>query len=223
MKAVLFCLLIVLGLSSFTLPTGISAQGDGPSVSGSYQVSMENGQSRDIEFHARSARDGNTTGEITLRDTGDATVSKSSAPSTDEESTPTEALPPFYAKAICDCLVVKGIEAALSGTITEASQKSYIGRRVVLVVQDGDSITPPLKDKLTYGVYKITKKDWSATDSERDDDGPAPNWVATDAERSDDTGVLSVKSDEINCQSFPISAHSFLGSKVGKGKIQVQR
>lgn len=224
MKSLLFILLLVLLLSSFTLTTGTIAQGDGPSASGSFQVSMENGQSRDIEFTARSARDGNTTGEITLRDSPRATASKSSAQTSVEDPIATEAAPPFYAKAICDCLVVNGIEAALSGTIIEASPETYIGRRVVLVVQDGDSIKPPLRDKLTYGFYRIPKKGWLATDAERpDEQGPAPGWVATDAERSDDTGVLSQKSDEINCQSFPVSAYTFIGSKVGKGKIQVQR
>jgi len=224
MKAPLFTLLLVLLLSSFTLPTGTFAQGDGPSASGSFRISMENGQSREIQFTARSARDGNTTGEITLRDSVSATVPKSSTQTSGDDPTATEAPPPFYVKAICDCLVVEGIEAALSGTITEASQETYIGRRVVLVVQDGDSINPPLRDKLTYGFYRIPNKGWLATDAERpDEQGPAPAWVATDAERSDDTGVLSLKSDEINCQSFPISAHSFIGSRVGKGKIQVQR
>lgn len=219
MKRFRFTSLLALLLSSFTLPLATVPDGDGPSAKGTFQISMENGQSREIKFNAQLSRDGSTTGEITFRDAASASAAKPVG-----NSNTSEAEPPFYAKAVCDCLLVNGIEAVVSGTITEASLETYIGRRVLLVVQDGDSFTPPLRDKLTFGFYKTMTKGWLATDGERpDEQGPAPTWVATDAERPDDGGVLPQKSEEITCESFPLSAHSFLGSKYGKGKIEVHR
>jgi hypothetical protein len=94
---------------------------------------------------------------------------------------------------------------------------------VVLVVQDGDSLTPALRDKLTWGFYRSTAKNWIATDSERPDEAAAVGWIATDAERPDDTGQISQKTDEVNCESFPISSFSFVGAKFGRGKIEVRR
>jgi hypothetical protein len=217
MKRVLFTSILVVLLSSLSLPVVTVADGE-QSANGSFQVSMENGQSREIKFSARLASDGSTSGEITFRD-----QSVKSDPKSQTRSNEVEAAPPFYAKAECDCLAIKGIEAIIGGTITEASLESYVGRRVLLVVQDGDSITPPLRDKLTFGFYKTTTKNWVATDAERPDDGPAPTWVATDAERPDDAGTVSQKSEQVTCESFPISAHSFIGSKQGRGKIEVRR
>lgn len=235
MKSLLSAFLMLL-FSSFA-PSGASAPDEGgPSAKGSFQISMENGISREIDFNAYVAKDGTITGEMVLRDVEPAPDPKSvqtlkAAQPTNasgaEEPTGPAAVSgptlPFYAKAVCDCLAVKGIEAALSGTIIESSRENYIGRRVLLVVQDGDSITPPLRDKLTFGFYKNNTKNWLATDGERPEEGPAPAWVATDAERPDDAGILSEKSEQITCESFPISAHSFIGSKQGRGKIEVRR
>lgn len=219
MKRVACASLLMLFFLSLTLPASTGADSEGPSANGSFQFSVEGGQTRDIKFDAKLARDGSTTGEITFRDAGPAvTVSKPTV-----ESEAGEALPPFFAKAACDCLVVRGVEAVMSGTVTESSRENFIGRRVLLSVQDGDSLNPPLRDKLTFGFYKTTVKGWVATDVERPEDGPAPTWVATDAERPDDPGTLSQKSDEITCETFPFSSHSFLVAKQGKGKIQVTR
>lgn len=217
MKRVLITSFLVLFLSSLTLPVLTVADGDGLSANGRFQLSLGNGQTREIQFNAQSTRDGSTTGEIIFRD-----GQKVLDPKSPDDTTASEAAPPFYAKAVCDCLMVKGIEAVLSGTISEASAENYIGRRVLLVVQDGDSLTPPLRDKLTYGFYRTSVKGWVASDGERaDEQGPAPTWVATDAERPDDVGILSQKSEEVTCESFPISSHTFIDARQGKGKIQV--
>ena len=220
MKRVLFASVLLLVLFTLTLPEVTVADGDGQAANGSFQISLENGQSRDIQFDARVATDGNTTGEITFRDAG-AVLTNPKQTADGEES---EALPPFFAKATCDCLVVNGVEAVLSGTVTESSRKSFIGRRVLLVAQDGDRFTPPLRDKLTYGFYKTVAYGLGATDGERSEDQQTvPDWIATDAERPDDVGVLSKKNEEVTCTSFPISSFAFLGAKQGKGKIQVTR
>lgn len=224
MTKVLCASVILLLLAILALPV-VSMSEDERSANGSFQVSMENGQSRDINFSVRLTSDGSTSGEITFRDRPVISTLKSKSPDPKSQShiNGEDAAVPFYAKAECDCLMIKGIEAVIGGTITEASVENYVGRRVLLVVQDGDSLKPPLRDKLTFGFYKITPKNWIATDAERPDDGPAPTWVATDAERPDDAGTLSQKSEQITCESFPISAHSFIGSKQGRGTIEVRR
>jgi hypothetical protein len=176
---------------------------------------VDNTTSRNITFNASSAGDGSTTGEITFRD-----ISKASAKAVEQQ--PGED-PTFYAKAKCDCLKINGVEAVLSGTVTESSRESYIGRRVLLVVQDGDSLTPVLRDKLTWGFYRWTAKNWVATDAERPEETPPATWVATDAERPDDAGQISQKTDEVNCETFPISSYSFVGAKYGRGRIEVRR
>jgi hypothetical protein len=206
-------------LSILILPVAGVADGEGPSAQGSFQISLENGQSRDIQFDARVATDGSTTGEITFRDEGlGGPPSKAT-----EDVDAGEVSSPFYAKATCDCLIVKGVEAALSGTVTESSRKNYVGRRVVIVVQDGDSLTPPLRDKLSFGFYRTPPSVVGATDGERPDEQSPTTWVATDAERPDDTGIIPQKSQEVSCTSFPISSFDFIGAKQGKGKIQITR
>ncbi len=218
MKSGSTVLVVILLVMGFAVPISTVAEGDGPAAFGNYQISVDNSTSREITFNASSAEDGKTTGEITFRDSSKASPAKAVV-----EQQPGEEAAAFYAKAKCDCLKINGVEAVLSGIVTESSRESYVGRRVLLVVQDGDSLTPPLRDKLTWGFYKSTAKSWVATDSERPDEGPAGTWVATDAERPDDAGQVSQKGDEVNCESFPISSHSFVDSKSGRGKIEVRR
>ena len=203
----------------FALSVSTGANSDGPSASGSFLVSGDNGSSRQIIFHASSAGDGSITGEITFRDLS----SKASAQKVPGEQTLLGVDPSFYAKAACDCLKINGVEALLSGTVTESSREEYVGRRVLLMVQDGDSLIPALRDKLTWGFYRSTAKNWVATDAERPEEGAATTWVATDSERPDDAGVVSQKSEQVNCESFPLSSYTFVGAKYGRGKIEVKR
>ncbi len=215
MKSAFGILLQTLLLLCFALPATV-AENSGPSAFGSYRISVDSSTSREITFNASAGQDGSTSGEITFRD-----ISKASPPKPHAEQPAGE--PTFFAKAVCDCLKISGVEAVMSGTVTESSSAGYVGRRVVLVVQDGDSLLPALRDKLTWGFYRSTAKNWVATDGERPDDAPAASWVASDAERPDDAGKISQKNDEVNCESFPISSYSFVGAKYGRGKIEVRR
>jgi hypothetical protein len=219
-KKVVFAWVLVVLALGVSQPRLTVAETDGPSANGSFQVSVVNGETREINFDAKASGDGIATGEITFQDAGPAVAD----PTTPSKEQPDEAEPRFYVKALCDCLVVEGVEAALSGTVTESSRKDYIGRRVMLVVQDGDSLTPPLRDKLTFGFYSTSVKGWVPTDVELPaDQALPPTWIATDAERTDDAGILSQKDERITCHSYPISAYTFIGAKQGKGKIQVTR
>lgn len=218
MKKIGFASLLLLLFSNLALPALNVSDSDGPSVSGTFQLLMEAEEPREIDFDASVARDGSTTGEITFRGAG-AAMTNSPQP-TDAETGNTAA--PFYAKVDCDCLVVKGVEAVLSGTVTESSIKSRLGQRVLLVVEDGDRLTPPVRDRLTFGFYRTDRKGWIETDGERtEDQGPAPTWIATDLERLDDGGIISFKSNQITCGSFPLSSYSFISARQGKGKVQV--
>ena len=111
MKRVLFASVLVLVLTTLTLPGVTIADGDGQTASGSFQISLENGQTRDIQFDARVATDGNTTGEITIRDAGPAVPD----PKGTEDVEAAEASTPFYVKAVCNCLVVQGVAACSPG------------------------------------------------------------------------------------------------------------
>jgi hypothetical protein len=218
MKRLLFATFLLIVLS-FPLTGSSSAFEEGPSATGNFQISLGQGLSRDIKFNANTLDDGRTGGEITFQDSG--TLGKDAKATGETEAS--DASRPFYAKASCDCLFVQGVEAVLSGTVTESSRKSFIGSQVLVVVQDGDSLTPPLRDKLTFGFYRATTKGWIPTDEERPDEPAALTWVATDSERPEEGGVLNENSERVNCRSFPLTSHNFISAKEGKGKIQVAR
>src|SRR5687767_8780781 len=120
MKSASSILLLTLLLMGFAVPISTVAEGDGPSASGTYEVSVDKSTSREITFNATSAGDGTTTGEITFRD-----ISKVSPPKAVTEQEPGEDAD-FYAKAKCDCLKINGVEAVMSGTVTESSRESYV-------------------------------------------------------------------------------------------------
>jgi hypothetical protein len=122
-------------------------------------------------------------------------------------------------------LVVDGNMAVMSGTVRDASLPSYIGRRVLLVAGDDVEAEPKgeRQDRLTWGFYKIIKRDWIPSDAElKDDNGASLTWIATDAERRDDEGVpYPLKDDPITPKSFPLSTYSFLDVQRWSGYINV--
>lgn len=218
MNRVVFAAFALVVLATIIFPFPTSADIAGSSARGTFHVSLSEGRTTQIVFDAKTANDGSTTGEITFQD---SLVEPSTSAAKIQKS---DSSPLLSAKIQCDCLLVKGVEAALSGTIIESNNKNMIGSRVMLVVQDGDSLDPPLRDKLTFGFYKTANKSWVASDAERpDQQGPPASWVASDSERDDDPGVLSIKREEISCDTYPISSYSFINAKQGTGKIQVTR
>ena len=69
MKSVVCASLAALLLAIFVLPSLTSAAKDGPSASGSFQFTLgEDGQARNLEFHARVQNNGRTVGEMTFSD-----------------------------------------------------------------------------------------------------------------------------------------------------------
>ena len=187
-------------------------------MSGSFEISLEKGLKRHIDFHAVRDLNGKVSGETVFKDDGAASVDKAS------EDANADSIGPFFLKAEFDCLTIEGNKAVMSGSVTEASSESYVGRRVLVVAQEnGGSEDPSKRDKLTWGIYRNKRNDWLAVDSERPDEQVGQSWIATDSERQDDDGVPSNKEEVVGCQSFPISAFSFLNANQGKGTVRVKQ
>ena len=218
MKSVVYALLAALLLASFVVPSLTSAATDGPSASGNFQFTLEEGgQARNLEFNARVQNNGHTVGEMTF-------VDPAVVPVPDPDDPSAIADPGAVVTAKFDCLQITGNRAVMSGIISQSSIAAAIGLRVLLVVEDnGEGVNIATPDKLTWGVYQPATGNWIPKDAERDDDiGATLTWIAKDAERDDDVGVPSNQSKVIGCQSFPLSSYSFVDIKHGGGNVQVQ-
>ena len=217
MKSIACASLAALLLVSLALPSLTLASADGPSASGSFQFSLDDGQLRNLEFNARVQNNGRTIGEMTFSD-------QAAVPVPDPDDSTAINSPGAVMTAKFDCLQIEGNRAVMSGVISESSIANALGLRVLLVVEDnGEGVNIPTPDKLTWGVYQSSNTSWTPKDAERDDDiGATLRWIAKDAEREDDPGVPSDKSKEIGCKSFPLSSYSFVDVKHGGGNIQVQ-
>ncbi len=210
--------LLAVLLLGFAAPQSASAQAG--SAYGNFQFSLEDGYTKYVEFDARTQADGTVTGQMTFNDEAPLPVQE-----VDEETgePPKESSSPVYAKVEFDGMVVDRNMAVMSGTVRDSNHVSYIGQRVLLVVEDnGDDINNP--DKLTWGFYKFTEIGWIPSDAElKDDPGVGLTWIATDAERRDDEGVpYPQKIEAIDCQSFPLSSYTYLDMQRWAGNIQVQ-
>ena len=217
MKSIACAAFAALLLVSLVLPGLTRAAADGPSATGSFQFTLDDGQLRNLEFNARNQNNGNTVGQMTFSDPAAVPVPD---PDNPHDITNTGAL----VTAKFDCLQITGNQAVMSGVITESNIAAAIGLRVLLVVEDnGEGVNISTPDKLTWGVYQSATANWIAKDAERDDDnGASLTWIAKDAERPEDAGVPSNQSKVIGCQSFPLSSYSFVDIKHGGGNIQVQ-
>ncbi len=217
MKPILFRSIISLLLFTLVFSISGTAESQGSSVIGNFQISTGVGPTRHIEFKASRDRNGYTIGETVFRDRPESdTKSEVADRSADSSST-------FWLKAQFDCLVISGNRAVMGGSVTESNSQSYIGQRLLMVVEDGDGFKPQERDKLTFGIYQQAARDWLPSDSERAvEEGWAAEWVARDSERDDDDPVSPRKSEVKRCDSFPISAFSFINENLGRGSIQVR-
>jgi hypothetical protein len=213
--SVLFAIGLVTGCASMAA----AAQMSGPSASGTYRFALEDGLSKSVEFSATSDERGATTGQMTFRDEAgvleqdrDGVAGKQESPS------------PFYLTAVLDTLTIDRNRAVMSGTVADSSVRSYIGKWVQLVVEDGDGSAEP--DKLTWCFCQPEEGGWVPADAElREDQGAWSQWLATDAEREDDKGVQStniIPGNKTSCKVFPLSAYPFDDARNGEGQIQVQ-
>jgi hypothetical protein len=222
MKTIACVSIFVLFLISLAIPfsgMSASAQTSGPSASGSYKFVLEDDFAKFIEFKAASDERGTTAGEMTFRD-------EAGSPLEDGEAGgyPDKPSAEFYLTANLDSLKIDRNQAVMGGTVTDSSDRRYIGKWVQLVVEDnGDGKETP--DKLSWCFCQPEEGGWVPADAElKEDDGAWWKWWATDAERKDDVGVQStniIPGNKKGCQIFSLSDYPFADIRAGEGQIQV--
>jgi len=186
-------------------------------ASGTYQFTLDDKYTKYVEFDAQKLADGSTTGSLFFSD--DETIVYRDV---DGDGSPQEKYAGVYIKADLDGIVVEENQAVMSGTVRDSSIPYLVGLRVLLTVEDnGDNTRVP--DKLTWGVYKFIKKDWTPSDAEWEKDpGVGLTWWATDLERKDDRGYQMPRPDvPADTQSFPVAGYSFVDTSSGVGDIRV--
>jgi hypothetical protein len=209
-------LIFVLFLMGLVSP-GVKAA-SGPSASGAYKFVLEDDLSKTVEFSASSDERGLTTGQMTLRD--EAGLAEQDVDGAGGEIEDSKSA--FYMTASLDSLKIESNRAVMGGTITDSSNKTYIGKWVQLVVEDNADG----KDNLSWCFCKPETGGWIPADSEvKGDEGAWFKWWATDAELKDDAGVQSkniIPGSKASCDTLPLAAYEFAEVKSGEGQIQVQ-
>jgi hypothetical protein len=120
-----------------------------------------------------------------------------------------------------DCMKVAGNRAVLSGLVKSSSNDTYVRRRMILTVEDGDALKTP--DSFTWGQYPGSAPTWVASDAElKEDPGVGLQWYATDAERDDDVGISSSQPAGFDCQSFTLASYALDALSDGSGDIVVK-
>ena len=221
MKTIAFAAALVLLLISIATPWSAGAQTGGPSASGSYRFVLEDDFSKYVEFNANSDGRGTTTGQMTFRDQAGASEQDPDGGGDHKDEPPSE----FYMTATLDSLSIEHNRALMGGTITDSSNRSYIGRWVQLVVEDNGE-DKELPDRLSWCFCQPEEGGWIPADAEiKDDEGAWWKWWATDAEVKDDVGVPSrniIPGNKKGCETFSLPAYEFAEVRSGEGRIQVQ-
>jgi hypothetical protein len=216
MNRIVFAVVAAVLLVCIASPALTFPGNDGPSASGNFQFSLEDGQLRFLEFNARVQNNGRTVGEMTFSDPSVVSIG-------DPDASPGPGTSGALVRAKFDCLKITGNKAVMSGVISESNILSAIGLRILLVVEDNGEGVNAANDKLTWGIFQPPASGWVAKDAEREDDnGAGLKWIATDFERPEDEGVPSDQSKIVGCQSFSLGSFDFTEVKHGGGNIQVQ-
>lgn len=220
MKSIVCASILALSLLSFVTPQLTTAQTGGPSATGSYKFVLEDDLTKYVEFDARTDEKGTTTGYLIFND--QAKVLFQDVDGTGERS-PDEPVE-FYMKAELNGLTIEKNRAVMSGTVSDSSYRSYIGKWVQLVVEDnGDGREVP--DKLTWCLCQPQAGGWIPSDSEVPGDrGAWMSWWATDSERKDDVGIPSpnlIPGNMKGCQIFTLASYPYVEIKDGGGTIKV--
>lgn len=203
------------------IPSLATAQEAGASASGSYRFILEEEDStKSIEFEARAEGKGLATGQMTF-------IDQAKIPDVDDDvenpylyDTP----PELYIKAGIDRMEIEKNRAVMSGTVTESSHKTFIGKSVQLVVEDNAG-NRELPDRLSWSFCRSRTVGWVPSDAERkEDDGAFLHWWATDAERDDDVGIPSkdLLAGETSCPLYPLWSYIFPDLYKWEGDIVVQ-
>lgn len=222
MKTIVRATMIALFLLTFTTLDPTNAQTPGTSADGSFKFTMENDYFKTVEFRAFVEKDGSTTGSMIF--SGPETIPNQNVDGDDNKEF-SGRLTSLDMDVDFDTLVVDKNKAVMSGTIRNCNVFEYVGRRVLLTVEDnGDGTSTRLLDKFTWGFYRTIERTWVPTDAEqKDDKGAYLRWWATDAERKDDVGYeMPRQSDKVDTRTFPNVAYSLETSQYGNGGLTVR-
>jgi len=205
--------LFTLALAMFLVPATFAQ-----SASGGFHIAGDEG-TRNIEFNAKIHPNGSASGD--LKFTGPMSVPDQDVDGDGTGDPVAEAT--LSLRVDIDCLKVEGNRAALAGRVRDASVGAYVGRRVVLTVEDGGEGSKAGPDRYTWGQYRSTSSTWVASDAELEvDTGVGLMWFASDFEREDDVAVPSSQPVGIDCRSFPLSSYALEDLAKGSGNIQVK-
>ena len=149
MKSIACASLAALLLVSLALPSLTLASADGPSASGSFQFSLDDGQIRNLEFNARVQNNGRTVGEMTFSD-------QAAIPVPDPDDSTAINSPGAVMTAKFDCLQIEGNRAVISqaaasplpGMLTSSSARSGCSRNAASTAPGASSavamtVNPP--------------------------------------------------------------------------------
>jgi hypothetical protein len=213
MKNIIGAFIMAVLAVCLALPNLVFAGAEGATASGSFKFSLEDGETRFVEFKASELAEGIGEGEMTLSD-------PAAIPVDDPDNPEKPKTPGVLVRAKFDCMDTSKNMAIMGGEIFDSNVPANIGQRILLVIEDNG--VEGERDRLTYGIYQQPATGWIPTDAERDDDkGASLTWLATDAERRDDVGIQMPQSKLVQCKSFPGSAHDFFEFKYGGGDLQV--
>ena len=203
----------VVAVALLVVGAGAWRSAAGQSASGKFRFPVEDGLTKSVEFSAANVS-GGASGQLTFSDERGVAETDVDGVSGGKTGDPMS----YYVKADFDCLVVDKNRAVMCGTVKESNIKSYVGQRVMLMVEDnGDDLKT--RDRVFWGLYKPTGG-WVPVDAERPDDkGAYLSWTATDYERKDDAGIPSRQSGVVGCKSFSLWAYTM---QEGDGSISVK-
>ena len=204
---------ILMALSLFCLVPAAFAQ----AVGGSLRADTGNGV-RTIEFNATGQSGGRASGDLALTEPialPDQDVDGAGVPEVKETT--------LTLRVAVDCLKVEGNRAVLGGQVRDSNVQSYVGRRMLLTVEDNAGAEKPAPDRYTFGFYRSTLPTWVPTDAElKFDSGAGMMWIATDAERDDDKGISSQPREQGQCEGVPLASYELEELPKDGGDIQVK-
>ena len=212
MKNIIGAFIMAVLAVCIALPNLVFAGAEGSTASGSFKFSLDDGETRFVEFKANELADGTGEGEMTLSDPAAIPVA--------DPDNPEKITPGVLVRAKFDCMETSKNMAIIGGEIFDSNVPANIGQRILLVIEDNG--IEGVKDRLTYGIYQQPATGWTPVDAEvPDDKGASLTWWATDAERKDDVGFQMPQSKLVQCKSVPASAHDFFDFKYGGGDLLV--
>jgi len=189
------------------------------SASGGFHADSDDG-ARNIEFNGTIHPNGSASGQIKFSGPLSIPEQDVDGDGSGDAVTATE----VSLRVDVDCVKVDGNRAALAGSVRDSNIAAYMGRRIVLTVEDGGEGKNAEPDRFTWGQYRSTAATWIASDAELEfDPGVGLMWFASDFEREDDIPISSATPTGIDCRSFPLGSYSLEDLAKGSGNIQVKQ